>query len=139
MAAQSESPAVASSTVRWRTVSSVSPTPLPGADRAIIDPPKLRDYALNDEHIGVGRFKARRFRSDLGLERDDWEHLAAEIRRGVVTTYATPKGTTITGEDKYEVVIQITGKNGKQAPVTTAWKMTAEGPFLVSAYIKRRR
>lgn len=44
---------------------------LPNADRAIVDPAKVRDYLLSASHP-VGRFKAAFFLS-LGYSEDRWE------------------------------------------------------------------
>ncbi|HKH48502.1 MAG TPA: adhesin, partial [Thermoanaerobaculia bacterium] len=44
---------------------------LPGADRAIVDEAKVRDYLLSSEHP-VGRFKAAFF-ANVGYTRQDWE------------------------------------------------------------------
>ena len=46
---------------------------LPGGERALIDPEKLRDYVLSRAHP-VGRFKAAFFAS-LGYEIDTWHDL----------------------------------------------------------------
>lgn len=51
---------------------------LPYADRAEIDPVKLRDYLLSTEHP-LGRFKARFFGA-LGFSAERWE--ALESRKG---------------------------------------------------------
>ena len=50
---------------------------LPNADRAVIDPAKIRDYLLAATHP-VGRFKARFFVS-LGYAADQWERLQEGI------------------------------------------------------------
>jgi hypothetical protein len=52
---------------------------LPNAEQAVIDPRKLRDYALSPEHP-VGRFKAAFF-SRLGFSSSNWEKLDFELRR----------------------------------------------------------
>ena len=51
---------------------------LPGAERAIIDPDKLRDYMLSRVHP-VGRFKAAFFAS-LGYETNNWRDLDRALR-----------------------------------------------------------
>jgi hypothetical protein len=50
---------------------------LPNADRAFVDPGKIRDYLLAMAH-SVGRFKARFFAS-LGYAPDQWELLRDDI------------------------------------------------------------
>ena len=39
---------------------------LPSAERAVVDPEKIRDYCLNPDHP-IGKHKARVFKSALGL------------------------------------------------------------------------
>jgi len=51
---------------------------LPGAERAVIDVEKLRDYCLNPAHPR-GRHKARVFASTLGLLPADAEWLKAKL------------------------------------------------------------
>ena len=45
---------------------------LPNADRATIEPSKVRDYLLSPAHP-IGRFKAAVFAA-LGYTQDDWQH-----------------------------------------------------------------
>jgi hypothetical protein len=68
---------------------------LPNADRAVIDPAKIRDYLLAAAHP-VGRFKARFFVS-LGYTADQWGRLQDDIlaiaRSGTVSgEKSTPMG-----------------------------------------------
>lgn len=59
----------------------------PGAERAVIDPAKVRDYLLSTVHP-VGRFKAIVFQA-LGYTAEEWQRLrdarqrAAKIHHGV--------------------------------------------------------
>ena len=46
---------------------------LPGAERAVVEPAKVRDYLLSPEHP-VGRGKARFF-TGLGFRRERWPEL----------------------------------------------------------------
>jgi hypothetical protein len=46
---------------------------LPGAEQAVVEPEKVRDYLLSLEH-SVGRSKARFF-TRLGFVRDRWPEL----------------------------------------------------------------
>jgi hypothetical protein len=108
---------------------------LPNRNRAIVEPAKLRDYALNPDHP-VGGSKARVFRAALGFTRNDWATLGVALVEGlqtepVVGNRAGPNGTV------YEVVIPVTGLNGRTAPVTTAWEIAGIGvPRLVTAYVR---
>lgn len=55
---------------------------LPGAERAVIEAAKLRDYLLSPSHP-IGRFKAAFF-VPLGYSQEAWRTLAADLRRHVV-------------------------------------------------------
>lgn len=61
---------------------------LPNADRAIIEPAKLRDYLLSEMHP-VGRFKARFFHA-LGYEADAWKLLHDDLLRLAASNEAKP-------------------------------------------------
>ena len=106
---------------------------LPGAERAYVDPAKIRDYLLSPEHP-VGRGKARFFGA-LGFRRAEWPALQAALvelaRDGAVTVGdATPFG------QKYRVGGMMQGPNGRVAAVETAWIVLAgeDFPRLVTAY-----
>ena len=60
---------------------------LPNADRAIVEVAKLQDYSLNPAH-GVGKHKARVFRSALGFTSNDAERLRQLVLNAVLTTDA---------------------------------------------------
>lgn len=51
---------------------------LPGADRAVVNVEKIRDYLLSDAHP-VGRFKAAFF-AGQGYSQAEWEVLATDLR-----------------------------------------------------------
>lgn len=53
--------------------------PVPGADHAVIEPLKLRDYFLSPAHP-VGRFKAAFFAS-LGYTQETWGALSADLQQ----------------------------------------------------------
>lgn len=91
---------------------------LPGADAAIIDPAKVRDYLLSESHP-VGRFKSTFFAS-LGYSAGDWEQLRNDFLA------LTCEGDAVTGPQspygqKYEVRGTLCGPNGRIAAVVTAW------------------
>ena len=50
---------------------------LPGAEHAIVDEAKIREYLLSSSHP-VGRFKSTFFFS-LGYSAADWDRLAADL------------------------------------------------------------
>ena len=68
---------------------------IPNADRATIDPAKLRDYLLSATHP-IGRFKARFFNA-LGFAADRWEELAEALRLQHLTQHGQPAGPTGSG------------------------------------------
>jgi hypothetical protein len=61
---------------------------LPGAERAVVDVKKLRDYCLSPAHPR-GRHKARVFASALRLFRDDAEWLKAKLLNAAMGGDAT--------------------------------------------------
>lgn len=106
--------------------------PVPGAERAIVEPRKIRDYLLSATHP-VGRFKAAFF-SSLGYTSEDWGQLASDLREfahgDVTATEPNDFGT------KYAIHAVLTGPNGRSATVVTVWVvLSAEAdPRFVTAY-----
>jgi len=112
---------------------------LPNWEKAVIPPEKLRDYSLNPDHSTGGGDKARVFKSMLGLERQDWESLATDIRARLPEYPAFRKGTTVCGEPRWTVYIPVVGANGNLAVVTTGWVFKLaepDVPVLVTCYIE---
>ena len=106
---------------------------LSSADRAVVDPAKIRDYLLAAAHP-VGRFKARFFVA-LGYASDRWERLRDDIltvgRSGDVSgETATPYGS------KFEVEGILTGPSGRSATVRTVWiiRTGEDFPRLVTVF-----
>lgn len=99
---------------------------LPNADRAVVDPAKIRDYLLAAAHP-VGRFKARFFVS-LGYEADQWERL----RDGIL---AVARSGSVSGETataygrRFEVDGILTAPSGRLAAVRTVWLIRTEEDF----------
>ncbi|HET9482161.1 MAG TPA: adhesin, partial [Candidatus Polarisedimenticolia bacterium] len=91
---------------------------LPGADRAVIESAKVRDYLLSSVHP-VGRFKAAFFRS-LGYSESDSRVLEADLRSLARSGEAEPAGESEFGT-KYQVAGSLTGPSGGQAEVVTVW------------------
>jgi hypothetical protein len=106
---------------------------LPNAEQAVIDPRKLRDYALSSEH-SVGRFKAVFF-SSLGFSSTNWGALDHEIRRLAIEGTAEIGDRTPFGQ-KFVVRGIIYGPAGRSAEVITVWiNLTGEEiPRLVTVY-----
>ncbi len=106
---------------------------VPGAELAVVDPAKVRDYLLSPEHP-VGRFKAAFF-GTLGYSRDDWQLLVANLRAIVASEAATPGGESAFGS-KFEVRGTIVGPTGREAKVVTVWIILAgeSAPRFVTAF-----
>lgn len=109
---------------------------LPNADQATIDAEKLIAYILDPDNA-VGRHKAHVFEAALGITREDWEYLRDAILRELpkhpVSVVRPPRHD----KDHYtwEVMVPITGLNGRRLFVVTAWKMIDGRPRLVTALV----
>jgi hypothetical protein len=106
---------------------------LPAADRALIQPEKLRDYLLSSEHP-VGRFKAVFF-GRMGYSRQGWGRLHTDILQ-IARSGTAVKGQMSTFGKKYEVSGILRGPSGREARVTTIWivKNGEDFPRLVTVY-----
>lgn len=96
---------------------------LPNADRARIDPRKLRDYALNLEHV-TGKFKAQFF-GQMGYRADDWQRLERNIREQHLTLPAE-RGQESPFGQKYTITAPLRGPRGRARQVTTVWIIRRE-------------
>jgi hypothetical protein len=106
---------------------------LPAAERALIEPAKVRDYLLSREHP-VGRFKAVFFES-LGYSPDAWQRLEADLRALAVAEEAILGERTKYGQ-KYEVRGTLNGPSGRPASLVTAWivRWGEDAPRFVTAF-----
>lgn len=106
---------------------------IPAAERAWIEPAKIRDYLLSKEHA-VGRFKAAFFES-LGYSADAWQLLEADLRALIVDAEATLGDQTNYGQ-KYEVRGTLKGPSGRSASIVTAWmvRLGEDVPRFVTAF-----
>jgi hypothetical protein len=91
---------------------------IPGAERAIVDPAKVRDYLLSPEHP-VGRFKAVFFES-LGYSRANWQALRSDLLRSARSADAAPGSSSPFGQ-KFEVRATLDGPSGRRAAVVVVW------------------
>ncbi len=89
---------------------------LPRADRAVLDPEKVRDYLLSTSHP-VGRFKARFF-FNLGYTSSEWEKLEFDLRNLAITEDAVLGQESPYGQ-KYEVHGSLKGPSGKMVEIVT--------------------
>jgi hypothetical protein len=85
---------------------------LPGAENAIVEIEKLRDYCLNPEHPR-GKHKARVFRSALGMTEDDAEELKDAIAKQVLEAECQDGETDEYGE-RFTVDFTV-AREGKDA------------------------
>ena len=106
---------------------------LPGVERAVIAPAKIRDYLLSTSHP-VGRFKAPFFAS-LGYTRANWRRLEEDLRDLAVSGDAELGKGSAYGQ-KYEIRGILTGPSGRSAGVLTVWIILFGGdaPQFVTAF-----
>jgi hypothetical protein len=106
---------------------------LPGADRAEIDPEKLRGYLLSATHP-VGRFKARFFAA-LGYSAERWPELEGDFRTQHLTQDAEP-GEALAHGQTFTIRANLKGPNGQSASVLSVWFIAKPGepPRFVTAY-----
>jgi hypothetical protein len=109
---------------------------LPKADEVVIPSEKFLGYSLNR---AKNRDKAIAFETALGYDVNNADELIDNIRRNIKKFPAIPKGNTGYGE-KYAVLMELTGANGKTANVLTAWidDMATGDMRLTNAYVKKR-
>ena len=117
---------------------------LPNCEHAFIEDDKLLEYALSPRSER-GQHKARVFESALGFNLSNWQEL-----RQVVLSALPKQEATLTGENvfgrKYQVLLPITGPNGRTADVLTVWQFDrqadgtlADAPRLVTIYIPEQK
>ena len=106
---------------------------VPNADRAEIDPEKLRSYLLSPTHP-VGRFKARFFAA-LGYLPDRWQEFEADLRGQHLTQVADPPEAGPHGQT-YTIRAILKGPNGQAALVRSVWFIPTgtDVPRFVTAY-----
>ena len=106
---------------------------VPNADRAVIDPVKLRGYLLSRSHP-VGRFKAIFFRA-LGYSPEAWRQLEADLRTQHLSRDATLEAQTPYGH-KYVIRATLVGPSGTSADVVSIWVVRSgeEFPRFVTVY-----
>ncbi|MBQ7329127.1 MAG: hypothetical protein IJX01_04395 [Oscillospiraceae bacterium] len=81
---------------------------------------KLTKYALNMEHEGSGKGKAKLFQQLLNITKDDWRYLAAQIENAI--EYGTLQNVRQTEHGvQFHIDIPIKGLNDVSRIVRTAW------------------
>jgi hypothetical protein len=91
---------------------------LPNADRATIEPSKVRDYLLSPAHP-IGRFKAAVFAA-LGYTHADWERLENDLLLMARANPAIPGQLSAYGQ-KYEVSGILVGPSGRSGKFVAVW------------------
>lgn len=106
---------------------------LPGAERAHVDPTKVRDYLLSHEHR-FGRSKAAIFEG-LGYRRSEWRRLQRDLKRTALANGAVLEKLLIYGR-VYRLSVILQGPSGRTAALTTVWIVRIGGHFprLVTAF-----
>lgn len=103
-----------------------------GAERAVIDVAKVRDYVLSPDHR-VGSAKAKFF-AQLGFEQQDWAIPRDEMKRFVMAEARLGEATRC--GQKYVVAGPRHGPSGRSAPVIVVWIILngEDVPRFVTAY-----
>ncbi|WP_454733427.1 MULTISPECIES: DUF6883 domain-containing protein [Cupriavidus] len=106
-----------------------------GANRAVIDPRKLTEYALNPEHP-VGGNKARVFESAMGFTQSNADDLLQQLRQGVMGNTPIPGKIDQFGS-RFTVDIPVTGPTGS-GTVWSGWiyKPGSNVPELTTIFVK---
>ena len=90
---------------------------LPRHNEAVIPLKKFTEYCLNPEG---DQDKATAFNEALGYSLSNAESLVANIRNNLPNYPAMPRGDIGHGM-RFQVVMKLTGPNGKSANVLTGW------------------
>ena len=110
---------------------------MPDADNIVISPAKFTGYALNPDKDAN---KAKAFKDALGYTVGTADKLIDNIKSNIKKFDAVEKPYNGYGR-RYEILMELTGLNGKKANVKTAWiKDNKTGETrLTSAYVTKRK
>ncbi len=89
-------------------------------DKIIVPQEKLTEYALNPEHNGSGKSKAKLFKELLGITKKDWRYLSAQITNGLTDGALCNVRKTEHGI-QYHIDMPVKGLNGVSKTVRTGW------------------
>lgn len=95
---------------------------------------KFVEYALNPDKAPD---KARVFKSALGYDLDNYEDLMENIKSHINEEKFVEKGDNGHGM-RYEYIMKLTGPNGKEANVLTAWIQDGDDKRMTSVYVTKR-
>lgn len=124
--------------VSQKAVWSQKKTLLPHYQRAVIQKEKITGYVLNKQHK-TGMDKAIAFEKALGYNIDNADDLIKNIYQNLSLYPAKLRPKTQYGQP-FEVIMKLTGPNGKTAKVKTGWIIEngKNHPRLTSAYVAKR-
>ncbi|GHU36730.1 hypothetical protein FACS1894105_07590 [Clostridia bacterium] len=110
--------------------------PLPKRDKVKIPSEKLTEYSLNPNGDPN---KAIAFQSALGYTLKDAKLLEDKIMAGLEIFNATAGKKDEFGE-RYQVIMRMTGNNGKTANVLTAWidDIKKDEMRMINAYVTKK-
>lgn len=110
---------------------------IPDADNIVISPAKFTGYALNPDKDAN---KAKAFKDALGYTVGTADKLIDNIKSNIKKFDAVEKPDNGYGR-RYEILMELTGLNGKKANVKTAWiKDNKTGETrLTSAYVTKKK
>lgn len=108
---------------------------LPNYKSVEIPDAKIRIYALEKD-----KNKAKAFKEALGYTPENADDLISNIENNISNYRAAYKDKTKYGE-RYEVIMNLNGPNGKNANVLTAWmiKTGDDFPSLTSVYVTKKK
>jgi hypothetical protein len=107
------------------------------AERVVVEPRKLADYALNPD-APWGRHKARLFEQVLGFTRRNYMDLLTQIEQQAPEAEAIFHSEDEFGR-RYTVDLWIYGLEGRRAVVRTGWFAPREGDEvrLATLYVRK--
>jgi hypothetical protein len=109
---------------------------LPGADNAVLDPIKLRDYCLSPDHPR-GRHKARVFAAALG-----WTQVDAEYVRNLLLEAAVNQDATLDQSDgfgdQYLIDLNMVDQSGQPVVLRSRWivRRGEDFPRFVTCFVR---
>jgi len=107
---------------------------LPGAERAIVDTAKLRNYCLNEQHPR-GRHKAHVFALALGITTAEADVLRSALLNAAIESEAVAAERDDYGQ-RYVLDFEMTGPRGR-ATVRSSWIILhgEDFPRMTSCYV----
>lgn len=98
----------------------VPDAPLPNVDKARFEPEKLAGYSMNPEHP-TGRHKARLWQSTIGATAKDAPMIEKQVMAWLEHLEAVPNPRRDAYGVRFDVLVPVTGPNGKTVDVRTCW------------------